>query len=148
MYRAALSDHHTLHISLHPARNTTYVHYNFVVAKPLVNHNSTLINSLWILPMIDGRKVLKIHEICNFQHYLKLILPIKITYTYFHLLPTKINESNVFVIIRCYILTIYELLSRNRSKVEIYSKHICTSNAIHMSKQIDDLVNPLPIFWF
>ena len=125
-----------------------YTTYNFVVAKPLVNNNSTSINSLWILPMIDGRKVLKIHEICNFQHYLKLILPIKITYTYFHLLPTKINESNVFVIIRCYILTIYELLSRNRSKVEIYSKHICTSNAIHMSKQIDDLVNPLPIFWF
>ena len=118
------------------------------MAKPLVNDYSTLINSLLILPMIDGRKVLKIHEICNFQHYLKLILPIKITYTYFNLLPTKINESNVFVIIRCYILTIYELLSRNRSKVEIYSKHICTSNAIHMSKQIDDLVNPLPIFWF
>ena len=108
------------------------------MAKPLVNDYSTLINSLLILPMIDGRKVLKIHEICNFQLYLKIILPIKITYTYFNLLPTKINESIVFVIIRCYILTIYELLSRNRSKVEIYSKHICTSNAIHMSKQIDD----------
>ena len=117
------------------------------MAKPLVNDYSTLINSLLILPMIDGRKVLKIHEICNFQLYLKIILPIKITYTYFNLLPTKINESIVFVIIRCYILTIYKL-SRNRSKVEIYSKHICTSNAIHMSKQIDDLVNPLPIFWF
>ena len=97
--------------------------------------------------MIDGRKVLKIYEICNFQHYISIYSSNK-NYIYFNLLPTIINESNVFVIIRCYILTIYELLSRNRSKVEIYSKHICTSNAIHMSKQIDDLVNPLPIFWF
>ena len=48
--------------------------------------------------MIDVRKVLKIYEICNFQHYISIYSSNK-NYIYFNLLPTRNNESNFFVII-------------------------------------------------
>ena len=56
--------------------------------------------------MIEWRKVSKIYEISNFQHYLfsfKAYLLIKMTYiSTFYLLNYWI-ESTVFIVIRCYI---------------------------------------------